>query len=177
MKIKELPPLEYLQECFKYDANTGILTWKVRPLHHFKNEHGMNIWNSKFAGEILSCVGTDGYMYVKVAKQRYSLHRIIWKLDTGCEPHDMIYHIDGNIVNNVISNLRDRQHLENDRTTQFVRKSNNVPGVKGVTVKYTGKYVARIRYKNKTHHLGLFNTIEEASKAFQEAYLKYHGEF
>ena len=34
-KPKELPSQKYLLECFDYDQDTGELTWKKRPRHHF----------------------------------------------------------------------------------------------------------------------------------------------
>lgn len=42
----KLPTQEFLLECFIYNKVTGSLVWKARPLHHFKNTHGMNTFNS-----------------------------------------------------------------------------------------------------------------------------------
>jgi len=50
--------------------------------------------------------------------------------------------------------------------------------VKGVGLHSpTGLYRARITKNGKEHHLGLFNTIEEAGAAYAEAAPKHHGEF
>lgn len=37
------------------------------------------------------------------------------------------------------------------------------------------KYIAKISYRNKTYHLGSFDSFEEACKAREEAELKYYG--
>lgn len=37
------------------------------------------------------------------------------------------------------------------------------------------KYIANISYRNKTYHLGSFDSFEEACKAREEAELKYYG--
>ncbi|MBR2810053.1 MAG: hypothetical protein IKD69_01610 [Solobacterium sp.] len=48
--------------------------------------------------------------------------------------------------------------------------ANNTSGVKGVHyAKATGKWVAQITYSRKTHHLGSFDTLEEAAAARRAA--------
>lgn len=52
---------------------------------------------------------------------------------------------------------------------------NNTTGVTGVSqVKKTGKFIARIGYGGKVIYLGVFNTLEEAIKARDDGYEKYH---
>jgi hypothetical protein len=173
MKIKPLPPLEYLQECFEYNADTGEVFWKVRPLHHFKNSHAMNIWNSQQSNKKIDCI-KFGYIVVKINYVIYQLHRIIWKLNTGNEPKELIDHKDGNKLNNRIENLREASQSE-CKLNNVVRKNNQV-GIKGLHI-VRGKYRTTISHNGKQYNLGCFDTIEEASKVHQEASLKYHGEF
>jgi len=53
---------------------------------------------------------------------------------------------------------------------------NNSSGYQGVHwCKYTKKWRASIRAKNKNKHLGYFSSPEEGFDAYQKAYLKYHG--
>lgn len=59
---------------------------------------------------------------------------------------------------------------------QGVRK-NNTSGAKGVRKRAKGKYVAVIGFDNKDHHIGTFDTLEEASRAYNEAAIRYHGEY
>jgi hypothetical protein len=41
----------------------------------------------------------------------------------------------------------------------------------------SGTYAARITREGKTHHLGSFNTIEEASAVYAKAAKEHFGEF
>lgn len=52
---------------------------------------------------------------------------------------------------------------------------NNTTGVIGVSrVNKTGKFIAKIGCGGKSIYLGVFNTLEEATKARNEGYEKYH---
>ncbi len=171
-----MPPLEYLQECFDYNPDTGELFWKTRPLHHFGTVRIWTWWNNRFAGRKIEYIGTNGYLTVRVIRINYSTHRIIWKLCTGADPIEMIDHIDGDKLNNKIDNLREASVIENGRNRKISK--NNKLGIKGVHYdSTTGKYRASISYGGKAYNLGSFATIETASQAYQEASLKYHKEF
>jgi hypothetical protein len=47
-------PIAFLRECFDYDPATGALTWRERPLTHFKGKYAQrscNAWNALRAGK------------------------------------------------------------------------------------------------------------------------------
>jgi hypothetical protein len=173
-KCIALPSCVYLNECFEYNAETGELFWKVRPLYHFKNAHRMNNCNSRYVGKKITTIDINGYCIVCIDGIRYRVHRIIWKLVTGNDPIKLIDHIDGNRSNNKISNLREASHQENARNT-MVSKHNKL-GVKCVYKKYN-QYYAYILIDGERINLGSYSTVEEASLAYQKASLKHHGEF
>lgn len=85
-------------------------------------------------------------------------------------------HINGNTLDNRKSNLRICTNAENCRNQN---KSNNTTSKwKGVSWhKGTTCWQARIKINWKLIHLGIWNTEEEAAKAYDIAALKYHGEF
>ena len=57
MALRTLPDQAYLRQCFDYDPETGILTWKTRPRSHLPNDRIWNCINSR-------CVGMrDGVLY------------------------------------------------------------------------------------------------------------------
>jgi hypothetical protein len=93
------------------------------------------------------------------------IHRLILSSDK------IIDHKDGDGLNNVKSNLREadkRTNAQNRRVT---------PGtLKGVRNR-KGKFVARIKVDGKDTWLGTYSTRKEAAIAYNEAALKYFGEF
>jgi hypothetical protein len=96
--MKELPPLERLNDLFVCDPDTGQLYKKVGHKNH------------------------EGYVYVYVDGKQYFAHRIIWKLETGREPEGVIDHINGETSDNRIENLRDVTHTENMRNRRSRKK-------------------------------------------------------
>lgn len=85
-------------------------------------------------------------------------------------------HINGNGLDNQRKNLRSCTHSQN--RMNVARQVNNTSGYKGVTwFKRDSKWMAYIKVDGKQIHLGLFDTIEEASIAYQTAAMRLHGEF
>ena len=88
----------------------------------------------------------------------------------------VIDHIDGNSLNNQKNNLRICTQSQNC-SNQKIGKS-NTSGYKGVSYnKGQGKYNSRIRFNKKLIHLGYFVNLKDAARAYNEAAVKYHGEF
>lgn len=175
--IRPLPSQEYLKECLDYDKETGIFVWKIRPLHHFKNITIMKQFNSFYAGKIAGSIRKiSQYRYIKVCNGEFAAHRLAWKIDNGEDPKCYIDHIDGNKLNNAISNLREAS--VNDNCCNIKLKINNTSGYTGVYyIKNKNKWLSKINYKNLTHNLGLFDTPEEAAEAYRKKSLELHGEF
>lgn len=170
-----LPTQEYLNECLSYDELTGILTWRVRPLHHFKTDRDMRASNSRLAGKELSSI-YNNYLHVKLNDVSYRANRVIWKLVTGCDPDCLIDHDDGDTLNNRWLNLREASHAENKANSR--RYKNNTLGIKGVDFRASkGKYRAKICVSRKQIHLGYFDTANEAKAAYEIAAKLHHGEF
>jgi HNH endonuclease len=181
--LTPLPSQEYLRECFDYDPNTGLLTWRVRPLAHFhgirpRNTHSR--WNNQFAGHEFGSIYTNprtGYRcrHGTLDGKRYRTHRIIYKWATG-EELLQIDHQDLDGTNNRWSNLRGATYSQNAHNVA-VRPTNQV-GIKGVKRRgHRSGYEARIRVNKAEIFLGYFRTIEEAQAAYAAAASKYYGEF
>lgn len=176
IEARHLPSREYISECFDYCQSSGVLTWKERPLHHFKNAHGMNTFNSKFAGKISGGLINGRYLAVPLDGRKYLAHRVIWKLMTGEDPNSNIDHIDTNKRNNAWLNLRKASKQENAFNQS--RTKRNSTGFKGVSFdRQRGKYFACIRSNGKTKSLGRFDTAHEAHHAYVSAAKNLHGEF
>lgn len=83
-------------------------------------------------------------------------------------------HINGNKLDNTVSNLRWASVSDNARNR--AKQANNTSGFKGVSV-HKDKFQAHIRIDGKSKHLGLFATKEEAYKAYCAAARTHYGEF
>lgn len=144
-----------LKSLVSYDHITGEFK-KLNDSTYFKSGH-------VYTG----CIA-DGYVRIRLKGKLYSGHRLAWLYVYGFMP-DRIDHIDGNRLNNAISNLRACNARQNALNAD-VRSSNRC-GVKGVTKTYNGKFTARVTVNYKQVHIGTFNTVSEAVNARNE-YLK-----
>jgi hypothetical protein len=174
MKIKQLPAVEFLRECFEVVG--ASLVWKVRPRHHFNSHRAWAMWNGKWPGKVAGrTMIFGGYRQVGICGARYLEHRVIAKM-AGIEVDTLtIDHKDGNGGNNDLRNLRPATQAQNSaNTTGWAKKSLRV-GV--FFVKRTGKFTASIRVNGKQKHLGTYADVEDAIAARESAEREHHGEF
>lgn len=119
----------------------------------------------------------NGHWYavtnVRVAgkKKKVYMHRVISGVK---DPKIEIDHIDGDGLNNTRANLRQATRSENmcNRSNQ----RNNTSGWKGV-YRRDNKYRAQIEIRQKSRHLGTFDTPEDAAAAYDRAARELHGVF
>ena len=99
---------------------------------------------------------SNGYWRVTIGGKTYQLSRVIWFWHHGdLDASKVIDHIDGNPQNNKIENLR--------LCTQQQNEWNKA--AKGCTFE-KGKWRARYKHNGKSHHIGLYETQEEAQAAY-----------
>lgn len=175
MKVNPLPPLQYLEECFHF-TKQGTLTWKQRPRHHFATERAMNWRNSRNAGRVAGYShGKYGYQQLCLDSTQYFIQRILFYLYHGWEP-DKIDHKDTETSNNSIANLRPATNSQNSAHTKTPQ--NNTCGFKGVSwSQHSNKWQVQIQVNRKYLHVGHFDDINEAAKAYNTAAKQYFGEY
>jgi hypothetical protein len=159
LKIKPLPPQEYLLDCFE---NIGPhLIWLKRPVEHFYDYRIFSIWNTKHAGNIAGNKTPWGYIEIALNGIKYKAHRLVYKLHSGEEPH-IIDHINRIRHDNRFENLRSGTFKQNSSNRTLSKR--NKTGYNGIYDTYKGFIVQD--YINGQHvHVGIYPTIEEAIEA------------
>lgn len=171
-----LPSVEFLRECFVLDPIEGTLTWKKRPIEHFKTLNAMNRFNTLFAGKIAGSLGGAGYLHIGINAKLHKIHRLIYFMYHGkCDMR--VDHIDGNKLNNSVANLRLVSKYQNQWNTRLMKT--NKSGVKGVCWSPSRRaWWAQCGFNGVNHKLGYFSTIEEATevvRAFRESAHQDHA--
>lgn len=159
-KFAELPSQARIKELLDYDPETGIFRWK--------HSRGPNK-----ANEVAGWKHYTGYLYIGFDNQQFKAHRLAWVFIHGCPPAGMLDHIDRDIRNNRISNLREASEQQNNQNKRPYRNSRT--GVKGIGWSaQSRKWRARIQANGRVHSLGLFSSFEEALQARQTAETALH---
>lgn len=163
--------LERLRETLNYNPETGVFTWKKRPLSDFKNLTSMCTWNARYAGKVAGYLQpAKGWPYwgIKLAGKNLTAHRVAWFMYYGEMP-DVIDHIDGNGLNNRIANLRNTNSQGNQRNMRQ-RSGRQLP----MGVFASGqRFYAQIQVDKKRISLGGYDDLQSAIKARQSAMEKY----
>lgn len=166
MRTKPLPSLKRLAEEFDYRPEEGEI--------YRRRSNGLGVRGRRAGG-----VSPSGYRFALIDGTSFQAHRIIWKMHMGVDPICHIDHIDGNKLNNHISNLREATVSENLRNSRL--RSDNTTGVKGITYDRSSKRKKRwraiIMVNQKYIQVGRFMTKDEAVVALDAARLELHGEF
>lgn len=156
------PTREMLTSEVFYDPETGLFT---RLYQRGRSAPGDNC----------ETVRGMGYRSLNVFCWKWASHRMAWTYTYGSIPQGMqIDHINGIRTDNRIANLRLATLAENRRNRICIGKL----GKKGVTLTASRcRYRSRIAVNGQRHHLGYFDTPEEANAAYAVAARRLHGEF
>lgn len=149
--MNNLPTREQLEALIDYDPGTGKISIKNCP-----NAHG---W-----------INAGGYHVVRLNGRDMYVHRIAIFLTYGIWP-EAVDHVNGNKIDNRISNLRIATRQENLFNSRC--RADSKSGVKGVN-KHGKGWRAKIKRDGKLYFLGTYPTIEEAADAYKRAAAQLH---
>ncbi|WP_407926696.1 HNH endonuclease [Aquipseudomonas guryensis] len=106
----------------------------------------------------------------------YRIHRIIWALENGRDPGELLVdHIDGNPLNNATNNLRactDAENLQNKRSPGRASNSDLPKGI----IRQGRYYVVRIMAHGVLEGAKLLN-LRAATLYAQQLRAGLHGDF
>ena len=130
------------------------------------------VWSLKYGKmkKLKATCNGNGYMRLNLSKdgkiKKYYIHRLLAEayLPDFCEDLQ-VDHIDRDRTNNCISNLRMVTHQQNMFNT-------NAKGC--YFYKNRNKWHARIRVNDKMHHLGYFESEDDARQAYLKAKENMH---
>lgn len=174
--MKKYPSQEYLKSILDYNQETGLFTWKKRPVSTFVSVTASKVWNSNYPGKVAGTKHESrgkSYRRISINNSDLPSHRLAWIFVYGFIPDDMeIDHINGDGQDNRMSNLRLVSHTQNSMNRR--NPENNTSGHIGISF-HVGheKWQARIGYKGKRIHLGYFSSLESAANARKLAEIKY----
>ena len=159
-------PISVFQDYFNYDPETGIISWEKIHKKNSRRKIG------DVAGVISRKDNGTPYRIIKFFYSLYSAHRLAWALHYGKWPDSQIDHINGNGLDNRISNLRDVDGSTNLRNQK--KNKHNTSGFTGVYWNKTeSKWHASLRVNGKDKFLGQFTHIDDAVVARVAANKKY----
>ena len=130
-----------------YNPQDGSFFWKVQQ-------------GKASAGDYVGSI-QHGYRKATIDKEQIKLHRLAWFMHYGFWPKGQIDHIDGNKLNNSITNLRDVTSSVNMQN-RYANKTKKSGLPYGINYSHNGRYQANIR-------IGTYDSLEEATSAYMNA--------
>lgn len=157
-KIKKLNKYNLSNEYgIGYDCNNSEFYFDLEDYDKIKNY----TWR----------VNENGYVETTVDNKFIKLHRLLMN-----SPNNLhIDHINGDRSDNRKNNLRIATRSENNKNRKL--NKNSTTGIKGVCLLPSGKYSARIQNNRNRIYIGTFDTIKQASDAYDKKAVELFGEF
>ena len=163
-EVRPRPTVERLREVLSYDPATGAFVWIKR----------MGAIRSRLGQVAGSHDSTTNRRRIIVDGSRQWAYRIAWAISTGKWPTNEIDHINGNSMDDRLSNLREATRTQNARNRA---PEQSLKGVTRTRDRSTKPWKAQISINGSNRHLGIFDTPEEAHRAYRIAATAAFGEF
>jgi hypothetical protein len=184
MKAKDpIITQDYLRSILDYDPESGIFIWRERSAEMFPNEtprrssaNQAACWNTRYVGRPAGTFRDGEYTIVRIPghKSQVLAHRLAWFWFYGVWPSGDIDHVSRDKTDNRISNLREATRSQNQ--INRAHRRDNVLGVRGVC-RHSGRYVAQISFNRRHIYIGMYETLEDAKRAYEAEAARLYGDF
>jgi len=145
---------EQVLAMLNYEKETGLFRWKIKA-------------GRQAIGSVAGSKHSHGYISISINKKRYFAHRLAFLCMTGRFPENVVDHINGIKDDNRWCNLiacTQSKNMENRKCHQINSKTKLI----GSSKHKSGKFIAQIT-RNKVHkYIGIYETAEQAHKAYME---------
>ena len=156
---------ERLKELLDYDPESGIFT----------RRSSWGRWGRNLAGSNAGGVSTGGYCVLHIDGAKRYAHILAYLYANGTY-HRFIDHIDGNRLNNRISNLRPCTMSQNIANSG--KRKSNTSGYKGVHWdRQKNRWIAQITRDRRAFFIGYFCDPADAHVAYCAKANEFFGEF
>lgn len=163
------PTLAYVLSRLSFDLAQGTATWVDATKHH-----------APLVGKEAGCPRRTQngklYWHIKIDNTPFKRSHLVYLVANGRWPELQIDHIDGDSLNDKPSNLREVTATQNAWNHKVRSKKAALPmGVR--LIASSGKFQARIACNKRVHYLGVFETPDQASAAYQNKRKELFGEY
>ena len=172
-------------EEFKKNNSIAKKISKKEVVENFDYKDGKLFWRKKISNKI-NAGSEAGHFYsrpdrvgkrckISLNGKKYFRSRLVWVMHFGEIPEGIqIDHIDRNVSNDRIENLRLATNSENNINKEM--KISNTSGFRGIYFcKNKNKWLAEIGLNGKQYRIGRFKTKEEAYQAYLKSAREFHG--
>lgn len=163
------------------DAEAGTLHWRERTPDLFTDgghsaQHNAAKWNTRYANREGFTALRNAYKVGAIFYRQLYAHRVIWTMIQDRWPIGEIDHIDGNRLNNKISNLREAANGEN-RLNHGGKRGSSSPYIGIKKSRRKNHWCAAVTHDHATIYVGTFPTPEAAALARDRKARELRGEF
>lgn len=158
----------------KYDLTQDQLMQAL----HYDPETGVFKRRSRMTASKIGTVPKNprhAYLNIGIGFHVYRAHRLAWLYVHGSWPDGQIDHINGDKLDNRISNLRVATTSQNKQNMRKARSDSRSGLIGASWHTKSNKWRAAIQIDGKKKHLGYFDTPEEAHQVFMEHKRERHA--
>lgn len=153
-----------LRALFEYVPPIGALLYRTKVRGHKIGDCAGRISQSRVNG---------GYRHIKIDRKTYPAGWVVWAYFNGSFPPEEIDHRNMVRIDDRIENLRPATRSQNcmNRVKQVGKH-----GYRGVKTNHK-KFSASLVKDQKSYYFGVYDTSEQAARAYDAGARKYFGEF